>query len=554
MSTAVSVPTEQIDARATVGRDLTTIAALFVGLSVIYWAGVFWLTGQAGFPLDDSYIHLQFARNLYEDGLMAFNRGIPSSGSTAPLYPVLLAGLYCITRDWFTASYVLGAVCSLGTAVAVYGILRSWTNRADVARWGGLLTVVAIPTVVQAYTGMESPVYSLCFLGGLWLYSRPRGRVPATLVFGVCLWLRPEFMLMLPIVAAERLIAVRRSGGRLLPAFLADFWPHAAAWAVMLAAYCGYHWLQDGSLVPNTFGAKAVAVSVARPAFLDGLPAALNRGNWRYILLAIFVWPTVVVFSAGVGLGVNCAPAAFGLREAILNAWREKSLAAAGWRLVMLTLIGYPWMRGFVDSGGFILFQFQRYYAHLTPLLIILVIGSWPETGAVVQRVFWRWRGVPQPVQQRRTLCWAAFSSLLMGALCVASVWNINSMQVPLGKWVRENTRPDQLVATNDIGAIAFLSERKILDTVGLVDPQLVSHFIAGGDLLSYLQLRDPEYVIIFPTWYPQLSARTDMLEPVKEIVLKCNVVCGSSRMVVYRPKWRDPPSPTTSARTPGGG
>src|SRR4026207_1010669 len=44
--------------------------------------------GLATFPLDDSWIHLQFARNLAEGRGFAYNPGVPVSGSTAPLSTV----------------------------------------------------------------------------------------------------------------------------------------------------------------------------------------------------------------------------------------------------------------------------------------------------------------------------------------------------------------------------------------------------------------------------------------------------------------------------------
>ena len=284
---------------------------------------------------------------------------------------------------------------------------------------------------------------------------------------------------------------------------------------------------------------KAVAPNSIRPAWFDGLPAALSRGNWLHVLLAVTVWPTLVLFLAGVGLTVNCAPLGLGIRDSLTALWRDEKRAASGRRLAVITLVGYPWLRGFVDPSGFILFQFQRYYAHLTPLFILAALGAWPVTGAVVRRKYWDWQGTPLRAQRFRSCCWGAMSGLLMAILCAVSVWNINSMQVPLGHWVRENTSSDQLVATNDIGAIGFVSERRILDTVGLVEPKLVEHYLAGGDLLGYLKSRDPAYVIIFPEWYKDLSSRADLLEEVHSVTLGLNVICGGSRMVVYRPHWK---------------
>ena len=43
-----------------------------------------WQQTAPGFPLDDTWIHLQFARNVAEGHGFSFNPGVLSSGSTAP--------------------------------------------------------------------------------------------------------------------------------------------------------------------------------------------------------------------------------------------------------------------------------------------------------------------------------------------------------------------------------------------------------------------------------------------------------------------------------------
>ena len=51
------------------------------------------IAGASGFPLDDSWIHLQFARNLAEGAGFSFNPHRPVAGSTAPLWTLLLGAV-----------------------------------------------------------------------------------------------------------------------------------------------------------------------------------------------------------------------------------------------------------------------------------------------------------------------------------------------------------------------------------------------------------------------------------------------------------------------------
>lgn len=540
---AIRWPAGDVDSPGTtaqVWRDLARIAAVFALGSLLYWIGEWALCGRACFPLDDSFIHVQFARNLFHDGQMAFNRGVPSSGSTAPAYPMLVAGFYFLFRDWYVASFALGAMCSLGTAWMVYCLLLDWTGLRDLARWGGVLTVFMNPTIIQAYSGMESAAYSLLFLVAIWLYGRDRRRLAASGCLALGVWLRPEFMIFLPLVCLERLIAWRRRPERSVPALLGEWAAHGFVWVVIVATFTGYNWLQDGHLLPTTFTAKHVVHQISKPVWLDGLPAAIRHRNFVQALIAIFIWPTLLLFLAGLSLATLCAPLAFGIREGFLTAWSDIGPRAAARRLAIISLVGYPYLRGFVDVLGVVWFQGQRYFAILSPLLVIIVLAAVARTGVVMQRPKWSWVGVPLARQRLRTYGWAALGSVTFGILAVLSVWNINLMQVEMARWLREHTTRDQLIATNDIGALAFLTDRPILDTVGLVEPKLLEHLLAGGTLLEYLQSRDPAYVVIFPNWYPDISPRTDVLRAEHSIRLPVNVVCGGREFIAYRPLWRE--------------
>ena len=498
------------------------------------------LCGRAGFPLDDSFIHLQFARNLFHDGQMAFNPGVPSGGCTAPLYAALVAAVYAIVRDWIAAGVVLGSLCGLATAWAVYGILLSWTGRRALARWGGLLAVVVNPTIVAAGSGMETPVYTLLFLVGLWLYSLPRRRVAASVALALCVWLRPEFLTLAPLIGLERYLALRGGHTRGWRAVGGELAAHAAIWAVIVLLYIGYNWHQDRHLLPTTFAAKAIAMQRLMPWAPKGLPAAIQNGSVLQMGLAVAVWPTLILLFSWVSLAVNCAPLGVRLREAVRVAWGNVSSAAPGRRLSILVLISYPLLRGMVDPMSPFWYQFQRYYAHLTPLMILVVLDALPATRAVLSGRRWSWQGTSWSRQCRRTLWWAAPFLVIRGAMAVIAVSNINTMQVQIGRWVKAHTNPHDVIACNDIGAISFYGQRRILDTVGLVEPPIVDHFLGGGSLEEYLAQRKPAYVIVFPTWYPGLAEREDMLEPVLSVKLAFNVICGGPEMVVYRTRWAD--------------
>jgi len=116
------------------------------------------------------------------------------------------------------------------------------------------------------------------------------------------------------------------------------------------------------------------------------------------------------------------------------------------------------------------------------------------------------------------------------------AVQNINAMQVHLGRWVDTNLPRTARIAANDIGAIGYFSRREVIDLMGLVTPEIIPFRRRGEPgVMRYLKEACPQYVIIFPAWFPQIASSTETLEPVYRVRLERNEVAGAAEMVVYR-------------------
>src|SRR5512141_1329437 len=72
---------------------------------------------RIGFPLDDSWIHLTYARNLALNGEWAFQPGQLSAGSTAPLWTLLLAIGFWLHLGPYIWTYALGEIALLSLAI-----------------------------------------------------------------------------------------------------------------------------------------------------------------------------------------------------------------------------------------------------------------------------------------------------------------------------------------------------------------------------------------------------------------------------------------------------
>ena len=122
--------------------DSWVVIAFAALIAVLFYLITSELIFRIGFPLDDSWIHLTYARNLAEHREWAFRLGERSAGSTAPLWTVLLAIGFLIGLGPYVWTYLLGWATL--TLVGIYAenlarqLVPSYTSRVP---WAGLFFV-----------------------------------------------------------------------------------------------------------------------------------------------------------------------------------------------------------------------------------------------------------------------------------------------------------------------------------------------------------------------------------------------------------------------------
>ena len=84
-------------------KHLLVIISIFFAVCLIYYFRMTMIT-YPGFPLDDSWIHKVFARNIATGHGFSFNPDRPVAGATAPLWTLVLA------LAWIIAGPLAGAI------------------------------------------------------------------------------------------------------------------------------------------------------------------------------------------------------------------------------------------------------------------------------------------------------------------------------------------------------------------------------------------------------------------------------------------------------------
>src|SRR5262249_38944988 len=97
---------------------VTAAFALALGLFQLRQSQIAGTWGLTSFPLDDSWIHFHFARNLAEGHGFAYNPGVLVAGSTAPLWTLVLAGGFVLLGGELYWAAVAGLADGRGAARA----------------------------------------------------------------------------------------------------------------------------------------------------------------------------------------------------------------------------------------------------------------------------------------------------------------------------------------------------------------------------------------------------------------------------------------------------
>jgi len=361
-----------------------------------------------------------------------------------------------------------------------------------------------------ALSGMEVPLAA--FLSTLGLLFVMRTRLwPATAAFGLATLARPEAGLLFVLLWASiwRMpVPAPSNRFRLAAGSLGLF-------LLLLSPSLALSLATVGHAVPATALAK---VEGGLLASLSGQSESLRLALWSRPLsyLAEYVgllWrdhPFLLVFGA-VGIGAL---------------WR---LGGAG-RFVVLALVLHPLAMAWVAPYRGPAFQTGRYSTHLLPAAVAVAMVA---LGSLLRGSRPRAAVLGLGVLLSLGLAWPAAREYAWG------VQNINAMQVELGRWVARELPPGTRLAVNDVGAIAYFSDREVIDLVGLVSPEVLPYKRRGeAGLLEYLELACPDYLIIFPSWYPRLAALSDRFTPIHRVRLAENHVAGGDEMVVFVTPW----------------
>jgi arabinofuranosyltransferase len=485
-------------------------------------------TDEAGYPLDDSWIHAQIARNVSEGNGFAFNPGEPVAGSTAPLWTLVFGMATSLPIDTLWSIKCLGILLLWITACITVDICERCGLSCRESWLAGLLVVTTSRLVWGSLSGMEVMLYTALSTGAVALHLKHLTRpiYTETALWALAVLARPECLLLFPLAVIDRI--------RFYPTLRSaaiDHWKHLVLYSLILLPSVIYNLQTAGGPLPNTFYAKVGPY---------GLLGAIGNLDVIRITKTLIYYPFLQVldfirFAVENNLILALATPLF-IFQAI-----KKRHEPTSW-LIPMAIVIFPIVRGMIAPFKGPTFQNGRYAANYVPLLTVAgLIGFRFARDRLAS-----YRDLDGPIAAIATV----FVILIQPAMDLSSqadayaqdVAAINKVHVGMGRWLAEHTDEDDVIATHDIGAIRYFSQRRVIDTVGLVTPDVLSYLKADtdadGPVLSFLESRRPDYLVIMPGWYPKLAQQREHFQPVHTIRPEGRSAVGGGRLVAYRATW----------------
>ncbi len=405
-----------------------------------------WLLFSIRATEEDFFITLRYAENIATGHGFAYNPGVPTLGTTTPLYTLLLALCIRLHLDPILGGKLLGVAAD---ALACVGVFR--LGRAVGRPGAGLAAAVCLafaPTnLIWATKGMEVGLVAATTVW-LWAFQAERRELPAWVAAAILLLLRIDGAVTVALLLAANLCWQRR-----VP------WRGLLLFACLTLPWLLYATLTFGSPLPLSLRAKLIVYGRMIPGRFPHLREFFSLMTHN---------PLGMVLAAGLVLFLG-----FTLRKWLGNSSKERR--AELWQresLLFAPLIGITIHYAAMALSK--VFLFGWYFVPPTPIYYLVALTGWAMLLARLRPE------LAAKANTRATLLGTLFASAaLCGAVMPRVVSTLKagqqveeSIRIPLGLWLRAHSAPTDRVMLEPIGYIGYYSRLPVIDVIALVSPE----------------------------------------------------------------------------------
>jgi len=425
-------------------------------------------------PIDDTYIHFQYARGIAEGHPFAYHQGDGySTGCTSPLYVALLALPQLVglgDLKMIPVSLVLGGVWLTATMLLLIRIGRQLGNRpagvAAAAIWAGWGF-----TWYCLYSGMETGLYLTLLLAVLslfvsWTQERTLRRPwwPLLVLAALLPLGRPEGLFLLAVLLAVAAGRIVLRPGCLSRAGATDRLRLVGWWSLTLLPVVAY-FVANRILTGTYSTAGMISKSLLYVPYIKPTEKVVTFLSHLFEAMRQFLSGKDANFLgfavAGPGL---VAVVALALREQRRRLMGSRTVLAA-WALVMLAAASMHYIR---------IARWERYYM---PLFLLAILGAGFAVTWLARAVHRPWLA---PAAVAVLILFQGDSTMRWVKAYERDLKTIETKQAAAARSLLTRTPADARVLVCDAGAIPYISRRQTFDIVGLTTPLRHNYFRNG--------------------------------------------------------------------------
>lgn len=410
---------------------------------------------------DDTYIFLTYAKHFVQSGEIAFNLREPINGISSPLWFLISTIVFQISNlvSQSTEMPVLlirissGLFC--GVACAAFGYL-AFKKLSGLWSIFAFVLFIANPWLWRwAFSGMETSLAlaAVCVVLLVYEVGTPFGRlhgVIACLLFGILI--RPEFVLLGTVLLLHSVSWKSWKNFRIVHTL----------WAFPLVFWLWFAALKMESVMPQTGGAKAGVVS-----FETSLIYAI-----QVMLTSLPVCIVLIIFVGGLALVGHLWSDLFRAKELYYGSW------------IVILPISYA-LRGYIPIS--------RYLLLTSPFLVLVTIRivKWAHSK---EMGLFRFK---KPVVYASALLALAMSVFITATRVLPASSGAREVAYKeIGEWLCLNSPPEARIATTEIGALGYYSDRYIIDLMGLVLPNREYEILKTRNVSELLSFTRPSFTL----------------------------------------------------------
>jgi arabinofuranosyltransferase len=384
----------------------------FIPFSFAYWR----------FKFDDAYISFVYAKNFINGNGLTYN-GMVVEGYSNFLWTILISPFIGLGIDPLIPARII-SILSVGVSLYIVEKLNYMLN-PRISKGENLLSlmVVMVCAPVAAWTmgGLETVFMALWVVLFVYLEIRFSGYLPLVACL-ICALIRPEGIMIFAIAIAYRLFFKKEAFKTTLLSSLLVLIPYSS--------YIFWRYSYYGYLLPNTAYLKL------NPSLEGAADAAVWLSTFFQLrpLFAILIFVSIILI--------------FSSKEI----WRRE------WSLVLMVSFSYIL---------FILYSGKDWMPHHRFLVPVIFFSS-----LLIGKVFSHFNNNVI----KKVFLITALGSLALEVLFAFTLYKTSTIMfgditdglARGGIWIRENTHPDDIVAIEDAGLLAYYGERKTIDVLGL--------------------------------------------------------------------------------------